>query len=105
VSTITFYGVSDDLASFDIDGRPAEEFDAYNKRWRGVIEAPDGDSLAVTAEFGRLGPHAGWTLGVENTGSWPSWPIQFGNRPDRDDDPALIIEAPDGATIKEALNA
>jgi len=103
--TLTFYGASDDLATVEIDGVPVEEFDAYNKPWRGLVAAPDGESLAFTAEFGRIGQHADWTLGIENTGTWPSWPIQFGNRPDRDDDPALIIEVPEGATIKEALNA
>ncbi len=30
--------------------------------------------------------------GVENSGTWPSWPIRYVDRPDRDGDPAIEID-------------
>lgn len=99
MSTITIYGASDDLV--EIDGEFTEEFDVYGP-WRGRVLAPNGDSLIITAEFGKPGGDAEWTLGVENSGTWPAWPIRFGERPDREDDPAIIMDVPSG-TIVEAL--
>lgn len=99
MNTITIYGASDDLV--EIEGAFSEEFDALSA-WRGRVVAPDGESLIVTAEFGKSDSDAEWTLGVENSGTWPAWPIRFAERPDREGDPAIVIEVPAG-TIVESL--
>lgn len=98
MSTLTIYGASDDLV--EVEGEFGEEFGAYNG-WRGRVVSPDGDSLIVTAEYGKPGAEAEWTLGIENTGTWPAWPFHFADRPDREGDPALIIDVPPGTIVKE----
>ena len=100
MTEITFYGASDDLVEFK--GAVREEFDAYGP-WRGELVSPNGDSLLLTAEFGKTGSAADWTLGVENSGTWPGWPIRFTERPYCEGDPAIIIDAPEGTTIKEVI--
>ena len=99
MSTLVIYGASDDL--IEVEGEFREEFNAYG-RWVGRVIAPDGDALTVTAEFGAGGSYrADWTLGIENTGSWPNWPIHFADRPDNDGDPALVIIVPEGTIVEE----
>ncbi|MGI6878801.1 hypothetical protein [Microbacterium sp. gxy059] len=98
MSKLTIYGASDDLV--EIEGEFREEFSAYNG-WRGRVTAPDGDALIITAEYGKPRGEAEWTLGVENAGTWPSWPIYFSERPDRDDDPAIVIDVPAGTIVEE----
>lgn len=97
MSTLRIYGASDDLV--EVEGEFEEEFTAYSG-WRGLVVAPGGDSLIVHAEYSRDGEDY-WTLGVENTGTWPSWLIQFGDRTDREGDPAIIIDVPAGTIVKE----
>jgi hypothetical protein len=96
MSTITIYGASDDLVEFE--GAIQDEFNAYGL-WSGTLRSPDGEELVIEAEFGRPGAAADWTIGVRSTSSHPAWPMHFTNRPDRDDDPALVIEVPDGTMI------
>lgn len=98
---LTIYGASDDLLEVESDGIYSDEFDV-NGPWEGVIDALDGTSLIITAEFssGKKLRDADWTLGIENTGTWPDWTIQFGERPDREGDPAIILEVPDGTTVR-----
>lgn len=99
MAELVIYGASDDLV--EIEGVFREEFNAYG-HWQGMVMAPSGDALVVTAEFGASGLYrADWTLGVENTGTWPSWPIRFGERPDREGDPAIIIDVPAGTIVVE----
>ncbi len=43
--------------------------------------APDGDSLTVYAEYSKARADAEWTIGVENSGTWPSWPMHFAEPP------------------------
>ena len=102
MAEITFYGASDDLVEFE--GAIQEEFGAYDARpWRGKLTSPDGDSLILTAEFDRPRSLADWTLGIENSGTWPSWPIRFTERPDREGDPVIVIDAPEGTKIEEVI--
>jgi hypothetical protein len=98
--TVTIYGASDDLLEVDGDIAGADEYGAYGGPVEGVLTAPDGDSLIIRAEFSKAGAPADWTLSVENTDTYPAWPIRFGERPDREGDPALIIEVPDGTVFK-----
>jgi hypothetical protein len=98
MSILTIYGASDDLV--EVTGEYDDEFGAYNG-WRGKVIAPNGDSLMVIAEFGKAGSDADWTLSIENTGTWPTWPIRFGERPDRGGDPAIIIDVPAGTVVRE----
>ncbi|WDH77895.1 hypothetical protein PTQ19_10215 [Microbacterium esteraromaticum] len=98
MSTLTIYGASDDLV--EVEGEFDEEFGAYNG-WRGRVVAPNGDALLVTAEYGGVSDY--WELGIQNTGTWPSWPIRFVDRPDRDEVlVAIEIDVPAG-TIVEAV--
>ena len=98
MSMLTIYGASDDLV--EVEGEFREEFSAYNG-WRGRVVAPDGDALIVTAEYSKPGADAEWTLGVENSGTWPDWEIHFGERPDREGDPAIRILVPVGTVVEE----
>lgn len=98
MSTLTIYGASDDLV--EVEGEFTEEFEAY-AGWRGRVVAPNGDALIITAEFDKPGSDADWTLGIENSGTWPDWPIRFGERPDREGDPAIIIDVPAGTIVEE----
>ncbi|WP_051637737.1 hypothetical protein [Rhodococcus sp. UNC363MFTsu5.1] len=98
MSEVTIYGASDDCVEFE--GAINDEFYAHGP-WVGRLVAPDGDELIVRAEFCKPGTDAEWTLSVENSGTWPSWPIRFTERPDRDSDPAIVIDIPDGTRIVE----
>ncbi|MBW1639263.1 hypothetical protein G3H63_09290 [Microbacterium resistens] len=98
MSKLTIYGASDDLV--EVEGEFREEFDA-GRGWRGRVIAPDGDSLIVTAEYSKPHAFAEWTLGIENSGTWPSWPIRFIERPDREGDPAIEIDVPAGTVVEE----
>lgn len=99
---ITIHGSSDDLVDVLVDGKYVDEFNTYG-RWKGLITDVQGNSLKVTAEFGAAGKNkADWTLGIENTASWPhNWTIQFGERPDREGDPAITFDVPEGTVVKE----
>ncbi|MFD5599893.1 hypothetical protein ACFWHR_07525 [Leucobacter sp. NPDC058333] len=99
MSELVFYGASDDLV--ELEGAIRKEFDASGP-WRGKLIAPDGGALFLNAEFSRAGAALDWTLWVENAETYPSWLIRFGERPDREGDPAIIIDVPEGTTIEEA---
>lgn len=99
---LTFYGASDDLVEFE--GAISEEFDLpVTGKWSGLIVAPNGDQLTLTAEYGRKE----WELGVLASGAdgYPSWPIRFTERPDCEGDPAIEIDAPLGTVITTKENA
>ncbi|WP_336633616.1 MULTISPECIES: hypothetical protein [unclassified Microbacterium] len=98
MSTITIYGASDDL--LEVEGAFSEEFQAYGETRLRVL-APDGDSLIVIGEFSARDGEADWTLRVMNSATWPAWPIRFGDRPDREGDPAIIIDVPEGTIVEE----
>lgn len=95
---IIIYGASDDLVEFE--GAIRDEFDAYGP-WVGQLTSPDGESLIIRAEFGAPAAATDWKLSIENTATYPAWPIRFGERPGCEGDPAIIITAPTGTTIKE----
>ncbi|WIB65421.1 hypothetical protein [Curtobacterium sp. MCBD17_040] len=92
---VLIYGASDDLV--EVEGRipGADEFNVYGP-WSGRFIGSDGGSLIVDVEFGRRDSDADWTIAIRNTGTFPSWPIRFTKRPDRDSDPALIVTVPAG---------
>ena len=96
---VTFYGASDDLVEFD--GAIRAEF--TSDQWRGLLTAPDGDALILTAEFGNSAGLVDWVLGIENSDTWPSWPIAFTTRPDREGDPAIRITVPEGTRVEELI--
>jgi hypothetical protein len=100
MAEITIYGASDDLV--EVEGYIRDEFEAY-KPWKGTLIAPNGDRLIIRAEFSKAGAEADWTLSIENTGTYPSWPIKFGERPDREGDPAIIIDVPEGTIFKKGI--
>jgi hypothetical protein len=101
MSKMTIYGASDDLV--EVEGEFSEEFSAYGP-WEGRVLAPNGDALTVFAEFSASGSYrADWTIGVQNTGTWPAWPMYFAGRPDREGDPALVIDVPVGTIVEEVV--
>lgn len=95
---VTIYGASDDLVEVEGDIEGADEYDTYDK-WEGALVAPDGSGLLITAEFvGRNGTD--WQLFIGNwQDSYPAWPVVFGQRPDREGDPAIIVTVPDGTRL------
>jgi hypothetical protein len=99
VDPIIIYGASDDLV--EVEGPISAEFDCYGK-WAGKLTSPDGETLLVSVEYGRKE----WEIAVyaSSEDGFPSWPIQFTERPDRDSDPAVKIFAPAGTTIEETSN-
>ena len=98
--TVTIYGASDDLLEVEGSIAGADEYGAYGGPVSGTLVAPNGDALIVRAEFCKPGAPGDWTLSIENTNTFPDWPIRFGERPDQGSDPALIIEVPDGTVFK-----
>ncbi|WP_190264853.1 hypothetical protein [Glutamicibacter nicotianae] len=94
MAEIIIYGASDDLV--EIEGAIREEFDIYEPSTV-VLESPGGEFMRVDIQYRRE-----WEI---NVGSMtdvltPSWPIRFGERPDNEDDPAIIIDAPEGTTVR-----
>lgn len=98
MATVVIYGASDDLVEVEGSIEGADEYSAYGE-WVGKLEAPNGTALIVRAEFSPAGSEVEWLLSVENTRSHPGWAIKFGDRPGREDDPALIIEVPEGTRL------
>lgn len=93
---LTIYGASDDLMEFD--GAISEEFYVYQDPTEALLTAPNGERLTVTAQFGRKG----WELAVsasEERG-YPSWSIHFTERPEREGDPAIVIDVPEGTVVR-----
>ncbi|WP_078313738.1 hypothetical protein [Mycobacteroides chelonae] len=101
---LVLYGASDDL--LEAEGTFDEEFSVYG----GVIvvvEAPSGERLWVRALFDEdrplRGVGEGWVLSVLHADpqrGW-RWPVRLGARPERPEDPALIIECPEGTVVRE----
>ncbi|MCC3299422.1 hypothetical protein [Arthrobacter caoxuetaonis] len=95
-NSILIYGASDDLV--EVEGAISDEFDCWDKTWKGRLKAPDGAFLVVSALYGS----EGWDLNVsapEGSG-FPDWPVSFCPRPDRRDDPAVRIAVPEGTSIE-----
>ncbi|SKM82115.1 Uncharacterised protein [Mycobacteroides abscessus subsp. massiliense] len=104
MSEIVLYGASDDL--LEVEGAFTEEFDALNGATV-IVESPTGERLWVRAVFDSdpslRDVGEGWVLSLlhaDPTRVW-RWPVRFGGRPDRPEDPALILECPDGTTVRE----
>ena len=93
MTQVTIYGASDDLIEFE----GAIRGEAYLSR-SGLtsvkLVSPDGDFFKFSMEFGRYG----WRILVETSEDTlkPPWPLYFGERPDNDLDPAIIIDVPEG---------
>lgn len=91
------YGASDDLV--EVEGAIEDEFDVHGL-WRARLLSPDGQSLIVTAQFGKPGAASDWTVGVENhTQPFPDWPIKFEERADYSGDPCLYVQVPEETKI------
>lgn len=97
---LTIYGASDDLLEIESDTGYRDEFDVPGDLEVEVVD-PDGFSLIIRAAFGEAWD-SDWTLAIRNSGKWPDdWTIQFGERPDREGDPALILTVPEGTVVRE----
>lgn len=107
MAELRFYGASDDCV--EVEGAVDDEF---NLVWGSddpltlVVEAPNGSRLWLRAGFDNdtelRGIGEGWVLSVVHAevGQLEGWGVVFGSRPDRDDDPLLIMTVPDGVTVK-----
>ncbi len=104
---LRIYGASDDLV--EVEGYVREEFNAWRNAVTILLTAPTGAQLAVTAEFCGATPVAGaeWVLSVLHSDPRWTYPIRFAQRPEpnRNGDPALILEVPDGTTVEEVEGA
>lgn len=109
MNTITIYGASDDLLEVECPDNHyiADEFGAYGPYGCTVVlEAPTGERLWVRGVFcgdrDLRNVGEGWCMSVLHVDPKP-WPglVQFGTRPDRDDDPAIRVVAPEGTTVRE----
>jgi hypothetical protein len=96
MSTITFYGSSDDLV--EVDGcEGADEFNVYDTIWRAELKAPDDSGLQVFASY-----DGSWGFGVsqlDENAPIPSWPLSFGTHANGYS-VLLNIEAPDGTVLR-----
>ena len=99
MTKVLIYGASDDLVEVVGDIEGADEFNVYDKGWKRRLLAPNGDSLIVRAQFGKPKAEADWHISIETTDTYPSWPVAFTERPDREGDPALTIEVPEGTAL------
>lgn len=101
VHTLTIYGASDDC--LELEGYINEEYTAYRKATL-VLRAPTGAQLAITAEFDGATPipGEGWALSILHSDPQWTWPVRLSERPDRPDDPAIVLEVPVGTTVREA---
>lgn len=97
MTQILISGASDDLIEYSIDG-VEDEISEPSGTWGGVLMAPNGESLVVTARYGG----GTWALGVAKTaedGVFPAWPISFRQSQDCKYSVELVIEAPDGTAL------
>lgn len=101
MATVTIYGASDDLIEIDgIDG--ADEFNDTSGHWRGILEAPNGETALVYVD---LRPGSVWTVALgqfEEDYELPKWKQRY----ETDFDLCTYsvkatIEVPDGTTIRE----
>lgn len=97
MSDLTFYGASDHLV--EVEGAIREEYELGREGTRLRLTAPDGDTLDVYLNFGYHHATLDWAICVEAVGGYPSWPVRFHERPDREGDPAVTVGAPAGTTI------
>lgn len=103
MTKVLIYGASDDLVEVEGDIEGADEFNVYGP-WEGRLVGPDGEALIVRAEYGKRGVEAEWLLSVENTATYPAWPVTFGERPDCEGDPAITVDVPDGTRLVVAAD-
>ena len=99
MAEITIYGASDDL--IEVEGAVSGEAYLIGSESWVILTAPDGATLDIMVGFCARNPD-GWSIVVESHGSHtPPWPIRFVPRPDSggNDDPAVIIDAPDGTVV------
>ncbi|PKV80880.1 hypothetical protein [Nocardia fluminea] len=99
--TLTIYGASDDC--LELEGYINEEYDALRPITL-VLRAPTGAQLAVSAEFDGATPIRGdgWALSILHVDPQWTWTVRLSERPDRPDDPAIVLEVPVGTTVTEA---
>lgn len=100
MSIITVYGASDDLV--EIEGvKGADEF-STNGHWIGVIEAPDGKTALLYADYRNNGT---WTVSLgqyEEDYELPNWVvITLTNLAVCSYSTLVHIHVPEGTTIKE----
>ncbi|MGW5519080.1 hypothetical protein [Nocardia africana] len=99
---LRIYGCSDDL--LELEGYIRDEYDVYDPITL-VLTAPNGAHLDIVAEFCPVGdPMAdygdGWVLGVHHGDPAWTYPVRLAARPDRDSDPAIELEVPEGTTVQ-----
>lgn len=103
MTKVLIYGASDDLVEVEGDIVGADEFDVYGP-WEAdlvhVNEDGDESSLRISAEYGSGPGNLEWNISVSAVNSYPAWPVTFGERPDREGDPSVTIEVPEGSFLR-----
>ena len=102
IAPITIYGASDDLV--EVEGAFCDEYSLGHAGTRLRLTSPDGDTLDVTADFGNRPGLLDWAIAVEALNAYPSWPLHFHERPGREGDPAITIDAPVGTVVVEVTS-
>lgn len=103
-TTVAIYGASDDLIEVEGNIHGADEFELpRSDRWVGTLQDPEGNQLVVTVAWceADLNPD-GWGISARLGDGIAEWPMRYelvDDRPDRERDPKLIIEVPEGTTI------
>lgn len=99
MSTIRFYGASDDLV--EIDGAMHEEFNVYERPFIGHLVRPSGEKLTVVASYGfceQLG--STWLVApiLHNDGDvLPDWNVRFEQQSEYS--LAMLVDAPDDTIL------
>ena len=99
-SQYLIYGASDDLLEVEDVNNPGvmDEFDAYDGATV-RLTAPTGETLEVTAKF----TIREWELTATVTSdSGGVWTVEATHRPDRPEDPALLVTGPEGTSFARA---
>ncbi|MEV4127107.1 hypothetical protein [Nocardia sp. NPDC049707] len=99
--TLRIYGASDDL--LELEDYIHDEYEVYRPTTL-VLTAPSGAQLAIEADFCPVGSSLtdvgdGWVLTVQHADPAWTYPVRLNVRPDRDSDPAIELDVPEGTSI------
>lgn len=94
-------GASDDLV--EISGYLTTEFDAYTPATL-VVSTLAGERLWVSVAWDLpplRGIGQGWSISVMHADPAWTYPVRFGSHPTMPDNPAVVLDVPDGTTVEK----
>lgn len=100
---ITFYGASDDIVTFAVDGKTEEvytDLGTFTVTHQTETGAVEGISLEV--EYGDMGVWGVKVEPIEEGFPIPNWPIFVTSPPSATEySTMLVVQAPDGAVVEQ----